>query len=244
MNEVLALLKGFVAALKAAKETRPSLVGYQVGGDLRPVALHAAANLASMAVLRLRACPCAGAKREPVGMMLRRWEKLETEFYDTEKDKVCLPVCQAGLALHASLRNSTARASCLCLQFNVSKIPDIHDSIKFYVQHNAHFGLPHSDRLLDLSEVGPCKGGGPWLRFVLLIFFWGGGAGVGRCRCATRVRHHQRGEAHHWAPHRLGSDDQGQATAAVGGGRSRLAFYAVDTPAWGCGAGLHGADCA
>ncbi|EDQ88512.1 uncharacterized protein MONBRDRAFT_37460 [Monosiga brevicollis MX1] len=60
---------------------------------------------------------------EPLVLLRRRWEKLRDEFFDTAKQK-----------------------------FVVSKIPDIHDSIKYHLQHNAHFGIDQSSEILTLSQ--------------------------------------------------------------------------------------------
>lgn len=57
-------------------------------------------------------------KDEPVSMMLQRWEKLEKDLYNKKKDS-----------------------------FDVSKIPDIYDQLKYDIMHNSH---------VDLPEVGVC----------------------------------------------------------------------------------------
>eukprot|EP00045_Choanoeca_perplexa_P014496 m.170651 g.170651 ORF g.170651 m.170651 type:complete len:1136 (-) comp16695_c0_seq3:167-3574(-) len=63
-------------------------------------------------------------QKEPLVLMLRRWKKLEDEFYDPVKDK-----------------------------YAVSKIPDIYDSIKYHLQHNAHFEMPQCAKVMELSQA-------------------------------------------------------------------------------------------
>ena len=65
-------------------------------------------------------------------MMWDRWKKLERAFYNSEAD-----------------------------QFDISKIPDIYDSIKFDCIHNSHLRCDYSKvraaRLLAVSRVGTLK---------------------------------------------------------------------------------------
>lgn len=55
----------------------------------------------------------ADGKEESIKLFLHRWEKLEKDFYNKKKD-----------------------------YFDVSKIPDIYDQLKYDVYHNSHLNLP------------------------------------------------------------------------------------------------------
>jgi len=60
---------------------------------------------------------------ETYSLMSERWEKLYRDFYSVKKQ-----------------------------QYDLSKIPDIYDCIKYDMLHNSHVGLKYGRALFDLAE--------------------------------------------------------------------------------------------
>lgn len=63
-------------------------------------------------------------QQEPPVLMLRRWRKLQQDLYDSKTDR-----------------------------FDVSKLPDLFDAIKYHMMHNNHFKLAEALEVYELAEA-------------------------------------------------------------------------------------------
>jgi len=73
---------------------------------------------------------------ESLHLMHERWKKLTKDFYNPKKDKYVRLTHPCGLAWHAGV-SSGAHCCPFAYRFDLSKIPDIYDCIKYDCYHNA-----------------------------------------------------------------------------------------------------------